>query len=109
VQSARRSCKCKDSTRWRLTSMALFEMKTFLLLEMRTRTGLLRPMTGKMRRPLVWHHRHRRAQSHLNTIMMSKSSGLMRNPTSQMKSRLSLLTAIKAALGDITFDRTIHY
>jgi hypothetical protein len=85
--------------------MALFEMKTFSLLEMRTMTGLLRRMTGKLRRPLVWHHRHLTAQGHLNP---TSKSGLMRNPTSQM-SLLSLLTAFKAALGDITFDRTIHY
>jgi hypothetical protein len=81
--------------------MALFEMKTFSLLEMRMKTGLLRRMTGKLRRPHT-HHRHLRAQGHLNPT--SKSSGLMRNPTSQM----NLLTTIKAALGDITFDQMIH-
>jgi hypothetical protein len=81
--------------------MALFEMKTFSLLGMRMKTGLLRP---KLRRP---HHRHLRAQSHLNPT--SKSSGLMRNPTSQMMRLLRLLTATKAALGDITFDQTIHF
>jgi len=82
--------------------MALFGMKTFSLLGMKMKTGLLRRMTGKLRRP-VWHHRHLRAQGHLNPT--SKSSGLMRDPTSQM----SLLTAIKAVPGDITFDQTIHY
>jgi len=96
VQSARRSCK--DSIQWLLTLMALFEMKTFSLLEMRMKMGLLRRMTGKLRRPLVWHHRHLRAQGHLNP---TANSALMRNPTS--------LLNLLATLGDITSDQTIHY
>jgi hypothetical protein len=83
--------------------MALFEMKTFSLLEMRMKTGLLpvRRMTGKLRRLLVvWHRRHLRAQRH------------HLNPTSEM-SLLSLLAAIikikETALADITFDQTIQY
>jgi len=88
--------------------MVLFEMKTFSLLEMRMKMGLLlRRMTGKLRRPLVWQHRHLRVQGHLNPT--SKSS-LMQNPTSQMSLLpVSLLTIIKTALEDITFDQTIHY
>ena len=103
MQSVRRSRK--DSTRSRPTSMVLFETKMFLSLEMKTKTkmGLLRFMMGKLRRHLAWFHRRLRAQGHNNSIL--ETTGPVRIPTSEMRPR----TTIKAVLGHIIFDRTIHY
>jgi hypothetical protein len=90
----------------RPTSMVLFEMKTFLWSEMKMMTkmpvGLLGFMMGKLRRHLAWFHRCPRARGHNNLIL---KSGLVRIPTSEM----TPLTATKAVLEDITFDRMIHY
>lgn len=88
--------------------MALFETKTFSFLEMRMKMVLrLRRMTGKLRRHLLWHH-HRRWKAHGHLNLTGSKPDLTWNPTSQM-SPLNLLTAIKAALEDITFDQKIHY
>jgi hypothetical protein len=76
----------------------VFETKTCLSLEMRKtmKMKLLRCMEAKLRRLLASCHLLR-LRSQRNPISFS-STRLIRFPTTT-----------KAALGDITFDQTIHY